>query len=143
MTAPRSRKEKKQYDKYIATVDKSHCSFCMLKENGEQIVAETDSFLVVRNLFPYSIWDGQRVVDHLMVVPKQHTDTLSEFKPTTASEFLKIIGDYERQFYNVYARAPGSHMKSIVHQHTHLIKTVGLPKKFLFLLRQPYIRVTI
>ena len=142
MTAPRSRKEVKLYDKYQATVDKASCSFCHLKESGEQMVLETESFLVVRNLFPYSIWDGQRVVDHLMVVPKRHTDTLSDLSPSQAAEFLKIIGDYEREGYNVYARAPGSHMKSIVHQHTHLIKTAGLPKKFLFLLRKPYIRVT-
>ena len=142
MTAPRSRKEKVQYDKYQATVDKSQCSFCHLKENGEQVVTETASFQVVRNLFPYSIWDGQRVVDHLMVVPNLHTDSLSNLAPSVASEFLRVISDYERQGYNVYARAPGSHMKSIAHQHTHLIKTVDLPKKFLLLLRKPYIRVT-
>ena len=143
MTAPRSRKETKLYDKYQLTVDKTRCSFCHLKENGDQVVEETDSFLVVRNLFPYSIWDGQEVVDHLLVVPTLHTDTLSKLPPAAAAEFLQIIGRYESQSYNVYTRAPGSHMKSIVHQHTHLIKTVGLPKKFVFLLRKPYIRVTL
>lgn len=143
MTAPRSRKETKLYDKYQATVDKTQCSFCHLKENGEQIVQETDGFLVVRNLFPYSIWDGQRVADHLMVVPRQHTDTLSDLDAQQAIEYLGVISEYEKQGYNVYARAPSSHMKSIMHQHTHLIKTIGLPKKFLLLLRKPYIRVTL
>jgi diadenosine tetraphosphate (Ap4A) HIT family hydrolase len=142
MTAPRSRKETKLYDKYQTTVDRTTCSFCHLKENGEQVIQETEGFLVVRNLFPYSIWDGQKVVDHLMVVPKKHTDSLSDLGAHSAVEYLGIVGAYEKQGYNVYARAPGSHMKSIAHQHTHLIKPVGPPNKFLFLLRKPYIRVT-
>jgi diadenosine tetraphosphate (Ap4A) HIT family hydrolase len=143
MTAPRSRKEVKAYNKYQATVDKSVCTFCKLQETGEQIIIETPAFLVLRNRFPYSIWDSQQVVDHLMVVPKLHTDSLSELATDAAVEFLKVVSDYEHQGYNVYARAPGSRMKSIVHQHTHLIKTVGSPKKFGFLLRKPYIRVTL
>lgn len=141
MTAPRSRKETKLYNKHQAQVDKSYCSFCHLADCGEQIVMETNAFLVVRNLFPYSIWDGQRVADHLLVIPKVHTDTLSALAPNQAQELVAIISEYEKQGYNVYARAPGSHMKSITHQHTHLIKTVGLPKKVVFLLRRPYVRI--
>ncbi|HVS58744.1 MAG TPA: hypothetical protein VHD60_03320 [Candidatus Saccharimonadales bacterium] len=141
MTAPRSRKETKRYNKHQARIDKSQCSFCQLAEGGEPIVMETNAFLVVRNLFPYSIWDGQRVADHLLVVPRLHTDTLSALAPAQAQEFVAIISEYEKQGYNVYARAPGSHMKSITHQHTHLIKTAGLPKKVVFLLRRPYVRI--
>jgi len=141
MSATRSRKEEKNYKRYIKKVDKSQCIFCGIDKNNKSLIKQTPSFKIVRNIFAYSLWDGQAVVDHLMVVPIKHTETLKDFTAEEALELLKLLSLYENQGYNVYARAPSSHIKSIPHQHTHLIKTEGRPKKFIFLTRKPYIRI--
>lgn len=141
MSATRSRKEEKAYKQYQKTVDSSTCQFCAINKKNEQFISSTKSFKVIRNIFAYSIWDGQVVTDHLLVIPKRHTDSLGGFSPSEAAELLKTLDGYEKEGYNVYARAPSSTIKSVVHQHTHLIKTAGAPKKFIFLLRKPYIRI--
>ena len=77
-----------------------------------------------------------------MVVPKIHTDSLNDFKPQQAAEYLKILGEYEKKGYNVYARAPNSKIKTITHQHTHLISAKG-KKKFIFYTNKPfYMRIS-
>jgi diadenosine tetraphosphate (Ap4A) HIT family hydrolase len=96
---------------------------------------------VIRNIFAYSIWDGQQVDDHLMVIPKKHTDTLADLNEKEAVDYVRVISAYELNGYNVYSRAPQSAIKSVIHLHTHLIKTSGPPKKVVFLARKPYIRI--
>jgi ATP adenylyltransferase len=141
MTATRSRKEEKVYKKYLKMTDHSICSFCPIKAGEDQFVEETKNFKIIKNIFAYSIWDGQKVVDHLMVTPKKHTDSLAAMAPAEKIEYVDIIEKYESQGYNIYSRAPASAIKSIPHQHTHLIKTEGDSKRFVFLLRKPYIRI--
>lgn len=135
--ATRSRKEEKAYKAYQKT-QSSDCVFCAITKKDPQFVDHTRSFKIIRNIFAYSIWDNQKVVDHLMVVPKKHIDSLDQLSDAAAGEFLKTISAYERQGYNVYARSPGSRMKSVIHQHTHLIKTAGRPKNVFFLIRKPF-----
>lgn len=141
MTVSRSRKEVKTYKQYQKTIDKSICDFCAITENDVQHITITKYFKVIKNIFPYSIWDSQRVVDHLMVTPIAHTDTIKNMSDEQKIEYVDIIEGYEQQGYNIYARAPGSKMKSIVHQHTHLIKTEGDPKKFILHTMKPYVRI--
>lgn len=144
MTATRSRKEVKEYRKYQKNTPKpTGCVFCLIDKNSDQFISETKHFKVIRNIFGYSLWDSQRVEDHLMIVPKKHTDSLSKLPKEAAVEFVKIISEYEGKRYNVYARAPASVMKTVVHQHTHLIKPLGKPRRLIFLLRKPYIRFTL
>lgn len=140
MTATRSRKEEKFYKSYRMNHKKAACDFCNIDKNYSQFLKATRSFKVIRNIFAYSIWDGQEVSDHLMIIPKEHVDSLSKVTSAQAVELLKLISEYEAGGYNFYGRAPSSKIKSVVHQHIHLIKTVGQPKKFVFLLRRPYIR---
>jgi diadenosine tetraphosphate (Ap4A) HIT family hydrolase len=140
MTAPRSRKEAITYTKHLKQTDNSVCPFCHIDPKDEQYVDETRYFFVIKNTFPYSIWDGQEVKDHLMVTPKVHTDSLGTMTQTARLEYVDILEKYEKQGYNIYARAPTSIIKTIVHQHTHLIKTAGKPRRVLFMLRKPYIR---
>jgi len=78
--------------------------------------------------------------DHLLVVPKKHTDKLADFTAPESVEFMGIIGSYESQGYNIYARAPQTVSKSVMHQHTHLIKPVGKVHRFIFFIGKPYIR---
>jgi len=141
MTATRSRKQVKQYDRYRKKVGGAACEFCQLDiDKHSQVLRTTPSFKLIRNIFPYSVWDSQQVVDHLMIVPKQHTDTLKHLSDEQAAEFVQLISEYEEQGYNVYARAPKSSIKTVEHQHTHLIKTTGRVK-FVFVLMKPYLRL--
>src|SRR3990167_6468788 len=140
MTATRSRKEVKNYRKHRKNMQKpAGCTFCLIDKNSDQFISETKYFKVVRNIFGYSLWDSQRVEDHLMIVPKMHTDRLSKLPKKAGVDFLEILGEYEEKCYNIYARAPSSVIKTVVHQHTHLIKPLGKPRRLIFLLRKPYI----
>lgn len=141
MSATRSRKEQVLYKKYLKTVDKNVCVFCEIKKGSDQLLSSTKYFKVIKNIFPYSIWDGQKVVDHLMVTPKKHTDSLKNMPDTQKVEYVNLIETYEQKGYNIYARAPVSKMKSIIHQHTHLIKTEGMHKKLIVLNTKPYLRI--
>lgn len=143
MTATRSTKEENSYVRYRKTSSGSACPFCEINHGHEQYVEETDSLKVIRNRTPYSIWDGQGVVEHLMIIPKAHTDSLKDLGDDVAVEYMNLLSSYESRGYNVYARAPVSSVKSIVHQHTHLIKLDGHNKRFVFMLRKPfYIRIS-
>jgi diadenosine tetraphosphate (Ap4A) HIT family hydrolase len=76
-----------------------------------------------------------------MIVPREHISSLSALDDNAKLEYVNILQKYEKRGYNVYARAPQSIMKSIVHQHTHLIKPDGPVKKFVLTLRKPLIRI--
>jgi diadenosine tetraphosphate (Ap4A) HIT family hydrolase len=141
MTATRSRREEKSYKKYLKTAQRNTCAFCVIKKNNHQLVTTTSHFKIITNIFPYSLWDGQKVISHLMITPKRHTDSLSNMKPDEKVEYVDLIEQYEYQGYNIYARAPSSSVKSIIHQHTHLIKTDGKTRRFVFLIRKPYFRI--
>jgi diadenosine tetraphosphate (Ap4A) HIT family hydrolase len=75
-----------------------------------------------------------------MIVPKKHTDSLGTLKASDKVEYVDLLAKYEAKGYNVYARPPRSTSKSIAHQHTHLIQLDGKQRRFVLLLRKPYIR---
>ena len=145
MTAPRARKEVKAYETHQKYVEppKAGCPFCQINEKSSQLIQQTESFKIIRNIFPYSLWDGQIVNDHLMVIPVMHTDSLANLPAEDAKEFLTIVSRYESRGYSVYARAPASTMKSLAHQHTHLIKSGPKKIKGLFFVRKPYMRLVL
>ena len=143
MIPAHTRKERQAYNK-LRRFDNARddCTFCIMTTDNPQFVREGEHFRVIRNRTPYSFWDGQGVVDHLMIVPKQHTDRLGKLSPEAAVEYMSIIEEHESKGYNVYARAPGSSAKSVVHQHTHLIKTDGKGHRLLVHVRWPlYARI--
>jgi diadenosine tetraphosphate (Ap4A) HIT family hydrolase len=143
MTATRSTKEYRIYAQKNRNDSHKQCAFCLIKNGDEQYVEETKNLKVIRNRAPYSIWDSQGVTDHLMIIPKRHTDKLGSFDAKTALEYIKLVDKYESLGYNLYARAPVSSVKSVKHQHTHLIKLDGYTKRFIFLMRKPfYIRLS-
>lgn len=138
MTASRSIKEENQYRHYRRAHARDECPFCSIEQGHVQYVKETDRLKVIRNRIPYSIWDGQGVLDHLMITPKTHIDSLKGIDTDTALEYIDLLGDYESKGYNVYARTPGSSIKSVTHQHTHLLKLDGDNKRFVLVLRKPF-----
>ena len=137
----RSKKDEILYAKHRKEVHaKTQCVFCDYTEGNACFISETKSFKVIQNLFPYSQWDGQGVLDHKMIVPKKHTDTLSDLVAHEAIEYIDIVASYESQGYSVYSRAPSSTRKTVIHQHTHLIKLGNRTKNIVLYIKKPYIR---
>jgi diadenosine tetraphosphate (Ap4A) HIT family hydrolase len=138
----RTRKETKKYLQHRNNLKTTPgCAFCKIEEGHPEFIRETASFRVIVNLFSYSVWDDQDVADHLMIVPKKHIVTLSHLNPEESQEFVKLMSSYESKGYNVWARAPKNIRKSVVHQHTHLIKPGEKVTKILFYTAKPYLRV--
>ncbi|TAL14735.1 hypothetical protein EPN95_01970 [Patescibacteria group bacterium] len=137
----RSSKLERAYREHMKHIDSSVCTFCKIDKGHKQFVEGTKYFKVIKNQFPYSLWDAQGVSDHLMIVPREHIRSLAELDDKAKVEYVNILQKYEKRGYNIYARAPQSVMKSIVHQHTHLIKPDGPVKKFVLTVRKPLIRI--
>lgn len=95
---------------------------------------------VIPNRVFYDIFEGRRVIDHLMITPKRHVETLKDFTKEEKVEMMDIAGEYEAKGYNVYARGMGSITRSVKHQHTHLLKIDNDRKAKLYLyIGKPYL----
>ena len=81
------------------------------------------------------------VTDHLMIIPKRHVDSMSDLSKEEKLDLINLMADYEAKGYNVYSREKESNMKSVVHQHTHLIKTKNNKAHFVLYFRKPYFLV--
>jgi galactose-1-phosphate uridylyltransferase len=139
------RKTLKTYAKLRAKDERTMgCSYCSDYANGTfKLIAEGGTMLTVYNRVPYDMFEGQRVTDNIMVIPKRHVETLADFSDEEKLEHMTIVGNYERQGYDVYARGVGSITRSMTHQHTHLIKMENIKKQpnFLLFIRKPYILI--
>lgn len=141
-TVSRKLKHDKAYRKQRKSLAPGECQFCGFATNKSSVVEERDNFWIVHNIFPYHVWDGAKIDDHLMIVPKRHIDSIGHFNPKERAEYMNLLAEYESTGYSVYARAPQSIIKSIAHQHTHLIK-VGKHIKAQVFVHKPRIRLTV
>lgn len=135
------RRTKKRYvslNKKSST--KGTCSFCTSAKN-EQIIAENDTMYVVKNRVSYDLFEGYRVSDHLLILPKAHRASIAEFTPEEARDFVALSGEYEVKGYSVYARGFDSPARSVAHQHTHLIKIGGTPSRFMLYSSRPHVLI--
>lgn len=138
--AVRSRANENRYRKYKEKHASINCHFCdLVKHSTNQIIKQTDYFLIVKNLFGYDLWDGCRVKEHLMIVPKRHVESLAGLSNKEMSSYLEQVVQFEAAGYSVYARASDNTTRSINHQHTHLIKIDNNPVKMLAYSKKPYL----
>ncbi len=141
MTANRSRSQVKNAPKLLSEINRhKECPFCSVSSVNENILQETKHFFVICNVLPYDLWDSQKIQSHLMVIPKKHTVKLGNIGSSAAIEYIELVDKYESLGYDIYARSPLSLMKTVEHQHTHLLKPHGKRRRFLFFIRKPYIR---
>jgi diadenosine tetraphosphate (Ap4A) HIT family hydrolase len=114
--------EYRQYQK-----SQSECVFCKISDPNNtinKILEQNDNFWVIKNLFPYAMFDSIEVVDHLLIVPKQHVESVDKLSKSQRAELIELICRYEDRGYNWMARSASNQAKSVSHQHTHLIKTI-------------------
>lgn len=135
----RKRKHEKRYTLDPEGKTRTDCPFCNLDLNSRQVFSETNHFWRVENIFGYDMWDGHHVEQHQMLVPKRHITGMHSFTKEEDDEFLACIKQAEKEGFSVFTRHDGSSAKTVPHQHTHLIKTVGPPLSHLVYLRRPHV----
>ncbi len=99
------------------------CKFCdLIRSNDDpQVIARHIHFVVIKNHYPYAVWDDLPVSQHLMIVPNRHISKLSELEPHERTEYVRLLTEYEDAGYSIYSRAARNVARSIAHQHTHFI----------------------
>lgn len=140
-TLHRKAKSEKKYQQYRKNNHKNICEFCEFKPSAPAVVNSTADFWVVKNIFRYDVWDSSKVEDHLMIVPKRHVHWLHEFKANEQKQYFKLIAEYEKAGFNIYARTHKSNRKSVPHQHTHLIKVASEELKVLIYCKRPHLTI--
>lgn len=117
-----------QYEAYIA--EQRHrfgthapCPFDELSPEDENIMSEEATALALRNRFPYDVYDGQKVVDHLLVIPKRHVRALGELSLREKDDYWALLTKYEELGYSSMTRSPANYARSVLgHVHTHQFK---------------------
>lgn len=133
------RKTRKQYSTYN-TGDKAATGCTLCREvDGPKVLQQNDTMFVIPNRVSYDMFEGRKVLDHLMVIPKRHIESISDFTDHEKIDQMMIAGDYESRGYNVYARGVASTSRSVAHQHTHLIKLADKGSNFILYARKPHI----
>lgn len=137
----RNRANQRAYDDYRRRKSSATCQFCEFSTALDYVLAEYPLFWVVRNIFPYHIWDGSRTGEHLLIVPKRHIDSIGHFTRAEKTAYIDLIAEYEAKGYSIYSRAAQNGRKSVVHQHTHLIE-VGKGIKAQLFIQKPHVNLT-
>ena len=136
----RSDSTEQKYAKYRDTLKADECQFCTVPKR--QIVESSKELLVIQNIFPYELWDSCEVLDHLMIVPRRHIVSKSDYSQVEREQFMDVICDYEKNGYSLYSRGHNSIMKSVLHQHSHLIKLDNSARvSHLFFNQEPYVQI--
>lgn len=136
----RNRAHQKAYNEY-RRYKTPGCQFCEFTIDLDHVLEEYQLFWIVRNLFPYHIWDGSRTGEHLMIVPKRHVDTIAHFTDEERIAYMDLLAYYESAGYSIYLRSTQSGRKTVAHQHTHLIE-VGESIKAQLFIEKPHINLT-
>lgn len=98
------------------------CPLCGDIANRD-IVLSTPTMCIVKNDFPYYMFDGRTVNEHLMLIPKRHIKLLDEFNTEEEAEYWDLYLKYNNIGYSSMTRPTGNDRRSIPgHVHTHLIK---------------------
>lgn len=115
-----------QRQKMIDLDRRGICTFCpeyIYREDGDSVIREMGAWILKKNSFPYENTDV-----HLLVIPKRHIVTISEFTPEEFGELQEIIKKCEEDFsLDSYAFAMrsgdmSSNGGSIEHIHGHIIQ---------------------
>lgn len=102
--------------------DNPPCPLCDDIANRE-VIASGPTMSILKNDFPYYMFDGRTVAEHIMLLPKRHVRRLSELNPEETAEYWQAYRQYDHDGYNTMTRPASEHRRSVQgHVHTHLIK---------------------
>ena len=133
------RKTRKNYETKVKhdRISDTSCTFCR-HSTLEKIIDQNDSMFVVANRVSYDVFEGKGVLEHLLMVPRRHVESLDELTDREKLDAMTMIGQYESNGYSVYARAVGSTTRSVAHQHTHFIKQEASQARIMLYMKKPY-----
>lgn len=103
--------------------NENKCDFC--DPWAIEVIDQTENFYILKNIFPYNIWDRRKVKTHLLIASKDHHESFEQFPLSLHKEYIAILKNYSSQGFDVFTRGTGSIIKTVSHFHTHLIKTYG------------------
>jgi ATP adenylyltransferase len=130
----------KKYRAYMKRSNTTICYFCKLDEpEAPQPLHTYKHFYVAKNQFGYEIWDACKVLDHLMLIPKQHREGMSAMTKEELAEMAAIVAEYEKRGYTFYGRASETVTGSVPHQHTHFIRLEKKRRSWVVYLRKPHV----
>lgn len=135
---------RKKYIDYLDSnkKDKKTGVECSLCEQIDliSVVDETPTMYVVKNRVSYDMFDNLPTTgEHLLIVPKRHVVLIDDFTDQEKLEHMKMIGKYEKEGFNVYARANTNIRRSQAHQHTHLIRLINEIPRYIIAVNKPYL----
>lgn len=116
------------------------CTFCK-EAIGPNIIKQNETMFIIPNRVPYDMFEGLPVIEHLMVIPKRHLESLADFTQKELLDRMNIVGEYEKNGYSVYARGSDNVNRSVRHQHTHLFKLGYKKSRFILYAEKPYILI--
>lgn len=128
---------RKTIQKYRSRQKTQTCPFCSANTLASAVYKD-ESIYIVPNLTKYDLWELHDVVDHLLIIPKRHVETLGELTNKEQLAIMDCVADYEAKGYSIYARGVGFVKRSVKHQHTHLIKTSNKKPRLAIFLQKPY-----
>lgn len=136
----RTRKMHKQYLKDVSKLPKNGgCVFCNFTIDTDQVLEEYPLFWLVKNIYPYAVWDSCRILEHKLVLPKRHMASLDDMTKKERAAYIDLVAKAEREGYALYTRSPEGVTKSVPHVHTHLIKLEKRRIGGLLFLKRPHI----
>lgn len=105
-----------------------NCPFCNLDKTdiSNTIIEETNNFLITPS-------KGSLCNGYLLIIPKQHVNSMNELSNSKKVELMKLIKNYREKFHRIYNRYPilfehGSSLlnssqssSSITHAHIHIV----------------------
>lgn len=97
---------------------------CPLCEDisSRHIKFSTETMIVMANDYPYHMYDGAAVEDHMMLVPRRHLHSLSQLDKQEQAEYWKLYIKLADMGYNTVTRPRSNKRRSVPgHVHTHLI----------------------
>lgn len=123
------------------------CPFCdvgnkQLNPQPRTTIKETEHMQVIKNMFPYSIWEHLNVEEHLLLVPKRHLSNMADLTSAERTDFMSIVCEFESEGYSNYTRSQHSVSRSLPHIHTHLIKTGTKIPRVSIAIKKPYFIIT-
>ena len=97
---------------------KDDCLFCQISRDPDKVVWQNDSFAAFKDIHPKS-----RI--HLLLVPKEHVDTLDEVQPEMGTKLVAAIQELAKSQdiqgrYRISVNVGRAGGQEIDHVHVHV-----------------------
>lgn len=118
----RTKEIEDKYQKFLKTISEDYCPFCKNLDK-ESIVLKFSNWIVVKNSFPYNIFEDEKVLDHLLFTPIRHVSCMEDLTWLEQNDFWHISEKLPNFIEYVLIRNKIKDQSVKGHLHFHLLKT--------------------